>query len=278
VDFSYTEEQMALRGLARRLFTERFTDEFRKTFARGGLSYDAILWGALAEAGVLGTAIGAEQGGSGLGLTELLLVLEEQGRTLAAVPLLATLVLGALPLQRFGSASQRALLSRVARGELLLSAALEESGNAQPLAPVALAQPISGGWRLSGTKTCVPYALDVQYLLVSASAPEGVGRLFLIEPRAPGVAISLQQSTSGEPQGEVRLSGVLVGPADVVGADARPWRSRPGSSECWTRRCGARPPTPASDSSSGVRSAASRRCSTVSPIATSTSRRCARCT
>jgi alkylation response protein AidB-like acyl-CoA dehydrogenase len=224
VDFSYTEEQMALRELARRLFTERFTDEFRKTFARGGLSYDAILWGALAEAGVLGTAIGAEQGGSGLGLTELLLVLEEQGRTLAAVPLLATLVLGALPLQRFGSASQRALLSRVARGELLLSAALEESGNAQPLAPVALAQPISGGWRLSGTKTCVPYALDVQYLLVSASAPEGVGRLFLIEPRAPGVAISLQQSTSGEPQGEVRLSGVLVGPADVVGADARPLR------------------------------------------------------
>src|SRR5580692_12526754 len=110
MDFSYTEEQTALRELARRLFAGRFTDEFRNAFARGGLNYDATLWGALAEAGVLGTAIGTDQGGSALGLTELALVLEEQGRTLAAVPLFATLVLGALPLQRFGTPAQQALL------------------------------------------------------------------------------------------------------------------------------------------------------------------------
>jgi alkylation response protein AidB-like acyl-CoA dehydrogenase len=224
MDFSYSEEQTALRDLARRLFAERFTDEFRKTFARGGLNYDATLWGALAEAGVLGTAIGADQGGSGLGLTELLLVLEEQGRTLAAVPTFATLVLGALPLERFGNTTQRALLSQVARGELQLSAALEEPGNAQLLNPATLAQPVSGGWRISGLKSCVPYALDVQCLLVSASAPDAVARVFLIDPRAPGVELRAQQSTSGEPQGEVRLAGVLAGPADLLGTDARPLR------------------------------------------------------
>ena len=224
MDFSYSEEQEALRQLARRLFGERFTDEFRKTFARGGLDYDATLWGALAEAGVLGTAIGNDQGGSGLGLTELALVLEEQGRTLAAVPLFATLVLGALPLQRFGGTAQRALLRDVARGQLLLSAALEEPGNAQLAAPATLAQPVSGGWRLSGSKTCVPYALDAQYLLVSAHIPDAATRLFLVDPRAPGVEITAQQSTSGEPQAQLRLSGVLAGPADVLGADARPLR------------------------------------------------------
>jgi alkylation response protein AidB-like acyl-CoA dehydrogenase len=224
MDFSYSEEQTALRELARRLFAERFTDAFRKTFARGGLNYDATLWGALAEAGVLGTAIGADQGGSGLGLTELLLVLEEQGRTLAAVPTFATLVLGALPLERFGNAAQRALLPQVARGELLFSAALEEPGNAQLLAPATLAQPVTGGWRISGLKSCVPYALDVQCLLVSASTPDAVARLFLIDPRAPGVELRAQQSTSGEPQGEVRLAGVLAGPADLLGTDARPLR------------------------------------------------------
>ncbi len=224
MDFSYSEEQAALRELARRLCAGRFTDEFRKTFARGGLAYDATLWGALAETGVLGTAIGTDQGGSGLGLTELSLVLEEQGRTLAAVPLLATLVLGALPLERFGSTSQRALLSRVARGELLLSAALEEAGNAALLAPATLAEPVTGGWRLSGTKTCVPYAEDVKYLLVSASTPHAHAHLFLIDPQAPGVEIRAQRTTSGEPQGEVRLAGVLAGPADVLGQDARPLR------------------------------------------------------
>jgi alkylation response protein AidB-like acyl-CoA dehydrogenase len=224
MDFSYSEEQTALRELARRVFAERFTDEFRKTFARGGLNYDATLWAALAEAGVLGTAIGSDQGGSGLGLTELLLVLEEQGRTLAAVPAFATLVLGALPLERFGNTAQRALLSGVARGELLLSGALEEPGNAQLLAPATLAQPVAGGWRISGVKSCVPFALDVQCLLVSASTPYAIPRLFLVDPRAPGVAIQAQQSTSGEPQGEVRLAGVLAGPADLLGSDARPLR------------------------------------------------------
>jgi 3-oxocholest-4-en-26-oyl-CoA dehydrogenase beta subunit len=224
MDFSYSEEQRALRELSRRLFAERFTDEFRKSFARGGLDYDATLWGALAEAGVLGTAIGSDQGGSALALTELSLVLEEQGRTLAAVPVFATLVLGALPLERFGTTTQRALLSQVARGELMLSAALEEPGNAQLLTPATVAEPVTGGWRISGVKSCVPYALDVQGLLVSASTPDAVARLFLVDPRAPGVAIRAQQSTSGEPQGEVRLAGVLAGPTDVLGSDARPLR------------------------------------------------------
>jgi 3-oxocholest-4-en-26-oyl-CoA dehydrogenase beta subunit len=224
MEFSYSEEQVALRELARRLLSERFTDEFRKSFARGGLDYDATLWGALAEAGVLGTAIGTDQGGSGLGLIELCLVLEEQGRTLAAVPAFATLVLGALPLERFGNTSQRALLSQVARGELLLSGALEEPGNAQLLAPATLAQPVTGGWRLSGIKSCVPYALDVQCLVVSAATPDATSRLFLVDPRAPGVEIRAQQSTSGEPQGEVRLSGALAGPTDVLGTDDRPLR------------------------------------------------------
>ena len=105
-----------------------------------------------------GTAIATAYGGSGLGLTELSLVLEEQGRTLAAVPVLATLVMGALPLDRFGTPGQRALLPQVAAGEVLLTAALEEEGGTDPLTPAARARAVAGGWRLSGGKTRVPYA------------------------------------------------------------------------------------------------------------------------
>lgn len=222
MDFSYSEEQRALRELARRLFAERFTDEFRKSFARGDLPFDTVLWAALAEAGVLGTAIEAAQGGSGLGLTELGLVLEEQGRTLAAVPLFATLVLGALPLQHFGSPAQRQLLGGVAAGEVLLTGALEESGNAALLEPTTVAEPIAGGWRLTGVKTCVPYGAQAQYFLISARTPAQAARLFLIERHAPGVEVRAQRSTSAEPQGEVRLLRVLAGEGDVVGEDDRP--------------------------------------------------------
>ena len=143
MDFHYTEEQRALRELSGRLFAQRFTDEHRKLFRRGADAYDATLWAALAEAGLLGTAIAPAQGGSGLGLTELCLVLEEQGRTLAALPLLASLVLGALPLQKFGNSAQRALLEEVADGRLLLSAALEEAGG-DALEPRTLGAPDGG--------------------------------------------------------------------------------------------------------------------------------------
>jgi len=220
MDFSYTEEQAALRELAARLFAERFTDEYRRLFAREGEPYDALLWAALAEAGVLGTAIAPEHGGCGLGLTELALVLEEQGRTLAAVPLLATLVLGALPLQRFGNPAQRALLRAVASGHILLSAALEEEGLTDALSPEVCAQAIEGGWRISGLKTCVPYAQQAQFFLVSARTAAHGARLFIIERSAVGLTVEAQQSTSGEPQGRVSLHGVLAGPGDVLGDDA----------------------------------------------------------
>jgi len=184
MDFHYSEEQCALKELAGRLFAQRFTDEHRKLFRRGGDAYDATLWAALAESGVLGTAIASAQGGSDLGLTELCLVLEEQGRTLAALPLLASLVLGALPLQKFGNPAQQALLGEVAAGRLLLSAALEEEGG-NPLEPTTSARPLAGGWRLSGVKTCVPYAAQAQYLIVSARAAAHGARLFLVPVTAP---------------------------------------------------------------------------------------------
>jgi alkylation response protein AidB-like acyl-CoA dehydrogenase len=221
MEFSYTQEQAALKEVAARVLGERFTDDFRKAFAKGGEPYDTLLWAALAEAGILGTAITPAHGGSGLGLTELCLVLEEQGRTLAALPLLATLVLGALPIQKFGSSAQQALLPEVAAGRVVLTAALEEAGVADALQPATFARRIAGGWRLG------PFALQAQYLLISARTETQGATLFLLPRDAPGLVIESQRSTSGEPQGHVTLEDVLLGPQDVVGgaddADAVRW-------------------------------------------------------
>ncbi len=222
MDFSYSEEQEALRQLARRLLGERFTDEHRKNFRRSGAAYDAALWEKLARAGILGTAIAVEHGGSGLGLTELGLLLEEQGAALAAVPLLATLVLGALPVQQFGNAAQRTLLRAVAGGTTLFSAALEECGG-EVSAPQTRATPHEGGWRLEGSKSCVPYGSEAQYLIVSATTAGGP-RLFFVERATPGLTMTPQHSSSGEPQAQLDLAAVrLPGAALLGGAEALPW-------------------------------------------------------
>jgi 3-oxocholest-4-en-26-oyl-CoA dehydrogenase beta subunit len=218
VDFSYTQEQRDLRDTAARVLTQRFTDEFRKTFSRGSEAFDAPLWSAFASAGLLGAAIGTGCGGSGLGLTELCLMLEEQGRTLAVIPLLETLVLGAMPLERFGRAHHRELLRQVADGTLILTAALEEPGSTDLKWLQTRAEPSGAGFRLSGVKTCVPYAQQAGYLLVPALA-HGQRRVFVVPRAARGLAIQAQRGTSSTPQGLVRLTDVQVPAADALGSD-----------------------------------------------------------
>jgi 3-oxocholest-4-en-26-oyl-CoA dehydrogenase beta subunit len=217
MDFHYSEEQRALQELAARLFAEHCSDEQRRQLRRSGEPYDAALWAALAEAGLLGTAISSDRGGAGLGLLELALLLEEQGRSLAEVPLLPTLVLGALPLARFGTPVQQALLAEVAAGRLLLSAALEEPAGTDPATPATSAAAVTGGWSLHGEKICVPYGAQAQRILVSAHAADGI-RMFVLDPRTDGVRIEPQASTSGAPQARITLSGVTVGSAAALGA------------------------------------------------------------
>lgn len=218
MDFNYREEQQGLRQLAAQILGDRVTDDFRRNFSRSGEPYDQPLWAMLAQAGLLGTAIAEEHGGTGLGLTELCLVLEEQGRTLAPVPLLATLVLGALPIQKFGSAALRAsLLPRVASGEILLSAALEETGGGDPLQPAVKATASGEGWRLRGVKSCVPYGAQAHAILVTARTGRNSVGVFLIDPKAKGVRIEPQATTSGEPQALVKLANAQVPAADVLG-------------------------------------------------------------
>ncbi|MBK7252221.1 MAG: acyl-CoA/acyl-ACP dehydrogenase [Gammaproteobacteria bacterium] len=218
MNFSYSEEQQSLRQLAAQIFNDRVTDDFRREFGRSGAPYDAGLWKTLAGAGLLGTAIGEEHGGSGLGLTEVCLALEEQGRTLAAVPLLATLVLGALPVQKFGTAAQRAaLLPRVASGESLLTAALEETGGGDPLLPAVRATASGEGWRLRGVKDCVPYGAQAHRILITARTGRRAVGVFILDPKARGVRVQPQATSSGEPQARIRLSNVEVSAADLLG-------------------------------------------------------------
>src|SRR6185295_13578158 len=130
MDFAFTPEQEALRDLARRILEDHVTSERLKAVEADADRFDRTTWAELARARLLGTALPEEHGGSGLGLVELCLVLEQVGRTVAPVPAWPTLVLGALPIAEFGSPAQRAeLLPAVAAGDLILSAALVEPGS-----------------------------------------------------------------------------------------------------------------------------------------------------
>jgi 3-oxocholest-4-en-26-oyl-CoA dehydrogenase beta subunit len=218
MDFSFTEEQQAIQGLAEQILGGLVTDEALKRAERDGdTSLVPKVWSELAKAGVLGTALPDDVGGLGLTFLELGLLLQQQGRSVAPVPLLPTLVLGAMPIDRFGSDAQRKeLLPAVVAGDLVLTAALVEAG-ADPLSPTTTASADGEGWRLDGVKICVPFGTDAGRVLVPARTGEGAIGVFIVDPATAGATRELQETTSGLPEARLELSGVRVGGDAVLG-------------------------------------------------------------
>lgn len=222
MDFSLTDEQKELRDLAREILEDHVTHERLKRVEAQSDWFDRTTWDELAKAGLLGIALPKDAGGLGLGAIELAVLLTEVGRVVAAVPILPTLVLGALPLAEFGSAAQRQrYLPAVASGSTILTAALIEVDNEEPVRPLTTARREESGWRLDGIKTCVPVAHLAERILVPARTGTDTVGVFLLDPRARGVELTRQEATNHEPQFRVTLAGAAVADADVLGDPAR---------------------------------------------------------
>jgi len=218
VDFSFNEEQDDLKGLVEKILEGELTHDRLKEVEGGDDNFDRELWKKLADAGVLGIAIPEAQGGGGYGFLEAALVLEQIGRTVAPVPYYASVVLGALPIARFGTDAQKdALLPGIASGDSIFSAALAEAG-ADPLKPTTTAQRDGDGWVLDGMKDCVPSGPLADRVLVPASTDDGGVIVAIVDPSAKGVTLERQETTSHHPEARLTLKGVKVADADVLGS------------------------------------------------------------
>ncbi|NQZ96130.1 MAG: acyl-CoA/acyl-ACP dehydrogenase [Myxococcales bacterium] len=218
MDFAFTEEQEVVRDLAAQILADRTSHERSKELETSGVWYDDDLWAELVRANLPSVAIPEAYGGSGFGIVEVCLVLEEIGRHCAPVPLFPTLVLGGLAIDAFGSDEQKQrLLAPVAESGSVLSAALEETGSSNVSRPRVTAKRDGGGWLLDGEKVGVPAARLASAILVPAATGEGAVGVFILDPNSNGVAIERQTATHFEPLGLLRLSGARVGANDVLG-------------------------------------------------------------
>ncbi len=89
------------------VFDEQAPIEVARGLAEDAAGTDEGLWRTLGELGFLGLEVGDADGDGALGMAGLAIVLREAGRTLAPVPLLSSVVLGAGILRTAGSPSQR---------------------------------------------------------------------------------------------------------------------------------------------------------------------------
>jgi alkylation response protein AidB-like acyl-CoA dehydrogenase len=200
MDFTVSEEQAELGGLARKILAERDQP-----------------WGDLAAAGVLAAGLPAELDGAGLGLLEQCSVLVEVGRAVADVPYLTSVVVGAGAVARFGTEAQRSQWARPAgRGSVVLTAALEED---EAGGPSCTAVRSGSGWVLSGVRTAVPFAPAADVFLVPCACASAEGVLvFLVSPSDAGVTVEAQALTSFAPAGRLVLDSVVLDDSRVLGA------------------------------------------------------------
>lgn len=219
MDFTLNEELTAVRELAGEIFAGHTAADRIRAVEQSASRVDGALWADLGKAGLLGIALPEEDGGAGLGPAALCVLLEEQGRRVAPVPLWPSAV-AALAVAAHGTAEQRrAILPGAADGSARLTVALEEFGPGDPAAPECAAERAGGGWRLTGTKAVVPSPSGAGHVLVAAATADGPG-LFLVAAGAAGTAWEDAETTSHDMSGTLTLSGAAGEPVGAPGSGA----------------------------------------------------------
>jgi alkylation response protein AidB-like acyl-CoA dehydrogenase len=215
MNFDFSESQEAVAELAEQVFSGSAGADRVAEVERTEERFDRELWAALAASDLLGVTIGEEHGGLGLGMIETALVLREQGRRVAPVPLWPTLVLGAMPIAEFGNpALQDRWLGAVVSGQAVLTGAFSEWGADEALSSsVTAAHRDDGSWELNGSKPAVPAAGVADAVVVPARI-SGNGddlAVFVVDLDADGVEVALSETTNRELHGELTLGSVVVG-------------------------------------------------------------------
>jgi alkylation response protein AidB-like acyl-CoA dehydrogenase len=124
MDFRLDDDQRAFADMAQGLFADFCGDDQLRAHDLSTEPFMQPLWRECVKAGLHGMLIPEADGGLGLGLTELVAVLEQQGRALAQVPLWET-QLAAAALAGFApGAVHAALLAGVLAGDALLTLSL----------------------------------------------------------------------------------------------------------------------------------------------------------
>jgi alkylation response protein AidB-like acyl-CoA dehydrogenase len=197
MDFRESDELAMLRAAVSKITAEYGPRYYQERAAEGGKTTE--LWEALGDAGYVGVNLPIEQGGGGMGISELAAVCEETAA--GGCPMLLLLVSAAIcgeVLKRHGTREQQArwLPSMAAGREKMVFAITEpEAGsNSHRLTTTAIRD--GDEWVLRGVKHYISGVDEAPRMLVVARTGGGEeGRselsLFVVDCDAPGVQRTL---------------------------------------------------------------------------------------
>jgi alkylation response protein AidB-like acyl-CoA dehydrogenase len=219
------EDLELLRDTAARFFDEQMPITALRTLRDEGdeTGFDRSQWREMAEMGWAGILLDESYGGTALGYAALGVILEESGRTLAASPLVSTVLLGAQAIARAGSIAQREdLLPGVTSGTTILALAHEESTRHAPHQIATRAVKSGDNYVLKGRKIFVLDGHVADHLIVVArnngenDDREGIS-LFLVAANAPGIKRNRTILVDGRNAANIEFSDVTASALGTIG-------------------------------------------------------------
>ena len=210
MDFETTEEHQLIRDAIGKICAD-FPDEYWSKCDNGHL-FPWDFYNALAEAGWIGIAIPEQYGGSGRGITEASIVLEEVAASGAAMNGASSIhlsIFGMHPVVKYGSEDMKQkYLPRVAAGDLHVAFGVTEPDAGTDTSSIKTTARLDGDqYLVKGRKVWTTKALDSErvLLLVRTESREAVAK------RTDGMTLLLA---------ELQRPEVTISPIDKVGRNA----------------------------------------------------------
>jgi alkylation response protein AidB-like acyl-CoA dehydrogenase len=222
MNFGFTEEQELLRAEVRKFLDQNCPLEEVRKQSETPEGFARDFWKRMAELGWVGLTLPEAHGGVGLGWEDLVVVLEETGRTLFPSPLIATVLAGNAIARNGSAAQQKRWLPRLADGSAIGTVALLEASDSQDPAAIALRGRLDGDhFVLDGEKLFVLDAPAADLFVVAfrtGETPEALS-LAVVERDAAGLFV-LRIPTMDETKrmGRVTFSGVRIPRDALLGA------------------------------------------------------------
>ncbi len=224
MDFGFTPEQDELRSQARRLLDQELPLDRILAWSVDPAAIDRDLWRRIAALGWTGLTIPEAHGGLGLGAVDLIVLLEEMGRSLCPLPLAST-DLAVAALVALGDDAQRAAwLPKIAAGDVAATVAIAEASDVPTAEGVTTTATTRGAdVVLAGTKLFVPDGQHADLLLIAAREGAGVS-LFAVPADTPGMRVTpLVTDAATKPAAEVKLADAVLPASARLGSAGGAW-------------------------------------------------------
>jgi alkylation response protein AidB-like acyl-CoA dehydrogenase len=182
VEFTFSDDQDALREVVRSFLEAESPSGYWRRMLEDDRGFTDAIWDKIVELGWTGLLVPEAQGGLGLGIVDMVVVMEEMGRVPFPGPFFSSAVFATLGAKALGLDG---LLASLASGQTRGTVALEENGHGNVVDRIrARASRKSGRWKLSGSKSIVIDGHTADWALVVARTQFGLGTFLLEQPQA----------------------------------------------------------------------------------------------